>query len=174
MKRTNRTIFVTLLAMILFASIVYCSAEAADSKMNLNFDKYYIIMPKLDIRADPYTPGAIDSVCAGQEVDLLYTAGNYSQFNYLKDDELRTGATWTGAIAPGIRIHLLDDAFIFHRPGQDRTELASISSWREPTDPDLLILWEEDFEGKTWLYILSLEDCRAGYMKGDVPFEIVE
>ncbi len=178
MKHTTRTLLVaTLMCMPILVSTA-CSpsaaAEAGKNDSNLSFDKYYIIMPELDIRADPDTPGAIDTVSAGQEVEFLYSAGNYSQFNYQKDGENRTGSTWTGAIAPAIRIHILEDAFIFHRPGQDRTELGSISTWREPTDPDLLILWEEQVKGESWLYVLSIEDCRAGYMKGDIPYEVVE
>ena len=133
-------------------------------------------MPKLNVRADPDTEGAIGKVYAGQEVEWLYSAGNYSQFNYRDQDtgEDCSGATWTGAIAPAVRIHIIEDAFIFHKPGMDRTQLGSISTWREPTDPDLLILREEKVNGETWYYVLSVEDCRAGYMKGDIPFEIVE
>lgn len=170
---------IALLALLIGATA--CSNDNAPKKVteskestSLTFDKYYIIMPKLDVRADPDTPGKIDTVYAGQEVEFLYSAGNYSQFNYQKDGETLSGSTWTGAIAPAMKIHILEDAFIFHRPGQDRTELGSISTWREPTDPDLLVLWEEKVNDENWLYVLSVEDCRAGYMKADVPYEVVE
>lgn len=153
---------------------VITAEQGNESNSNLEFKKMYIIMPELDIRADPDTPGAIDTVKSGQEVELLYTAGAYSQFNYQKDGETRTGATWTGAIAPAIRIHLLEDAYVFHKAGQTREELGSISTWREPSDPDLLVLWEEQVSGEDWFYVLSIEDCRAGFMKADVPYEIVE
>ena len=179
--KTTRTFLVALMATmtIVFGFCVPASAtpdkpsSAAASVAILNFHKYYIIMPSLDVRADPETPGKVGEVFAGQEVDLLYSAGNYSMFNYQDEKgETRTGATWTGAIALGIRIHLLEDAFIFHHPGQTRTDFGSISTWREPTDPDLIILSEEKVNGESWLYVLSIEDCRAGYMRGDIQYEI--
>lgn len=162
------------------AAITTTSVSASDGTENqttnpsLSFDKYYIIMPELQVRADPDTPGPVDTVYAGDEVEFLYSAGDYSQFRYQRDGETREGSTWTGAIAPAVRIHLLEDAFVFHRPGQKRDELGSISTWREPTDPDLLVLFEETVDNESWLYVLSVEDCRAGYMRGDIPYEIVE
>lgn len=167
-------LLVSLVVALLALTMVVGLAEA-DTPQELKFDKYYIIMPALNVRADPDTPGVVGEVVAGQEVEFLYSAGNYSQFNYQDaNGETQTGATWTGAIAPAVRIHLLQDAFIFTRPGMDRTQLGSIITWREPTDPDLLILWEEEVDGEPWFYIVSIEDCRAGYMKGDIPFEIVQ
>lgn len=175
----------TIVAVALILTAVLCFAACASAtepakaqepseSSTLHFDKYYIIMPELNVRADPDTPGAIGKVYAGQEVEFLYSAGNYSMFNYQEDGKTLSGATWTGAIAPAVRIHLLEDAFIFHRPGMSREDLGGISTWREPTDPDLLILWEETYEGETWYYVLSVEDCRAGYMQGNIPFEIIE
>jgi len=165
---------VSLLAITLLATMM-AVGFADEAPQELKFDKYYVIMPALDVRADPETPGKTGTVVAGQEVEFLYSAGNYSQFNYTDENgETHTGATWTGAIAPAVRIHLLEDAFIFHKAGQTREDLGSISTWREPTDPDLLILGIEEVDGDVWYYVLSIEDCRAGYMKGDIQFEIVE
>ena len=186
--KTTRTFLVALIATmtIVLGYCSYCgsvsatptpdeSSSATSSTSTLNFHKYYIIMPVLEVRADPETPGKVGKVFAGQEVELLYSAGNYSMFNYQDENgETRTGATWTGAIALGIRIHLLEDAYLFHRPNQKRTELGTISTWREPTDPDLIILSEEKVNGEIWLYVLSIEDCRAGYMRSDIQYEIVE
>ena len=173
MKKTR--LLVSLLVVLLLTVTMVVGLAEAEAPRELKFDKYYIIMPALDVRADPETPGKVGEVFAGQEVEFLYSAGNYSQFNYLDENgEAQTGATWTGAIAPAVRIHLLEDAFIFTRPGMDRTQLGSIITWREPTDPDLLILWEEEVDGESWYYIVSIEDSRAGYMKGDISFEIVE
>ena len=173
MKKTRLLVSMVVAALLVVPMIVGCAN--AETLQELKFDKYYIIMPALDVRADPVTPGKVGEVVAGQEVEFLYSAGNYSQFNYQDENgEAQTGATWTGAIAPAVRIHLLEDAFIFHKAGQSREDLGSISTWREPSDPDLLILWEEQVDGETWYYVLSIEDCRTGYMKGSVPFEIVE
>lgn len=176
MKRKCLLVVALILALVFCFTACASNATKASNKTEgstLNFDKYYIIMPELNVRADPDTPGAVGKVYAGQEVEFIDSAGNYSIFNYQEGDKTLTGSTWTGAIAPAVRIHLLEDAFIFHRPGMTREDLASISTWREPTDPDLLILWEEKYEGETWYYVLSIEDCRAGYMKGDIQFEVV-
>ena len=132
--------------------------------------KYYITMPELDIRADAETEGAVDTLVAGDEVYDPVKKGTYTEFKYKKDGEERSGATWTGGISQGIRIHLLKDEFIFHQPYQNREMFGSIVTWREPTDPDLLILWKE---GADWLYVLSLEDCRAGYMSVSASYEVV-
>ena len=176
MKHSNRILVAFVLVMVLSSVCCYAaSVETTPSNPDLNFDKYYIIMPELDIRAAPATPGAVDTVYAGQQVEYLYSDGNYSQFNYQNEDgKTCSGATWTGAIAPAVRIHILEDTFIYHKPGQERTDLGTISTWREPSDPDLLILWEEEYDGENWLYVLSVEDCRAGYMPATVPYEIVE
>ena len=132
-------------------------------------------MPELDIRADPDTPGKVDTVYAGQEVEVIEHAGTYSKFKYVVDGVEKEGATWTGAIAPAVRIHLLEDEFIFHKMIYDREEFGIISTWREPTDPDLLILWEDhDEKGDLWYYVVILDSCRSGYMRGTAKFEIVE
>jgi hypothetical protein len=174
MKTTRTIATVSLLLTIILCTVSCISLAETDAGPTLSFDRYYIIMPELNVRADPDTTGAIGKVYAGQEVEFLYSAGNYSMFNYQQDGKTLSGSTWTGAIAPAVRIHILEDAFIYHRPGMSRTDLGSISTWREPSDPDLLILWEENYEGETWYYVLSIEDGRSGYMKGDIAFEVVE
>ena len=107
-------------------------------------------------------------------MNILYTSDICAVFTYRVDDEERTGCTWAGSVGPAIRIHLLEDEFIFHQKIYDRTMLGNISAWREPEDPDLLILREETADdGSQWLYIMSL-DGRCGYMRREAKFEIVE
>lgn len=132
-------------------------------------------MPEMIVRADPNTPGAVGTVFAGQEVDVIDTDGIWCTFTYLENGETKTGCTWIGAISPAVRIHLLEDEFIFRKPINDREDFGLISTWREPTDPDLLVLWEETAEdGSKWYYVISVEDCRGGYMRQEAKFEIVE
>lgn len=162
-----------LLTLILVCTIGLVHAEESDG---LHFDRYYLVLPEMDLRADPATPGKVDTITAGQELELLYTEDIWAVFKYVKDGEEKIGCTWAGAVAPAIRIHLLDEEgeFIFHKPIYDRTQLGLISTWREPTDPDLLILWEETAEdGSEWLYVMCL-DGRCGYMRREANFEIVE
>ncbi len=169
--KTRFLVFLLALCLCLVSSA--CLAEEADN--SLHFDRFYVSLPAMDIREAPDKPGAIDTLYAGDEVEVTGTDGIWAMFNYVKNGEERTGCTWAGAIAQGIRIHLLEDEFVFHKPVYDREDLGLISSWREPTDPDLLILWEETAEdGQEWLFVLSLEDCRAGYMRADAKYEIVE
>ena len=159
---------------VMSASPNQASTSTANNEMN--YDRYYISMPEMNIREAPDKPGAIDTLCAGDEVKLLEVNDIWATFEYVgKDGKEHVGCTWAGAVAPGIRIHLTEDEFIYHKVGATQEDLGMISTWREPTDPDLLILWEEyDDKGQKWFYVMSLEDCRAGYMSGDAKYEIVE
>ena len=95
----------------------------------------------------------------------------FSTFTYVKDGEEKIGCTWVGAISLGIRIHLLEDEYIFNRPEYDLQTFGTLVAWREPSDPDLIILWEE---GPEWLYVVCLDTCRSGYMRREASFEIVQ
>ena len=168
-----------LVSLVAIALLLTCIATGCAEGQNeeLHFDRYYISLPEMNIRADPDTPGAIDVLHGGDEVELISTSedGIWSTFKYTKDGEERTGCTWTGAVAKAIRIHLLEDEFCFHKPGCTRSDLGMVSTRREPTDPDLLILFEETADdGSEWLYITSTDGARCGYMRRDAKFEIVE
>ena len=147
------------------------SSSTVVKNADLKFDKMYLVMPEMNIRRDPDTPGKIDSLVVGDEVKLINQTGDWATFSYSKDGEERTGCTWAAAISHGVRIHLLEDEFIFRKPGGSTDEIGSITMWREPTDPDLIVLWQED-DG--WYYVVSMEDCRSGYMQPTANFEIVE
>lgn len=153
------------------ASEAGSSSNVTSKKELLIFDKYYLTMPKIDVRANAETPGKVDTLYVGDEVYFTQSKGEWAEFEYYKDGEKRTAATWIGAISPGIKIHLLEDEYIYRKPGNNTETMGSIVMWREPSDPDLIILWEENDE---WLYVLSTEDCRAGYMRADANYEIVE
>lgn len=170
----TRWFLVALLVVALVAVSGVCFAEEADNE--LHYDRFFISLPAIDIREAPDKPGAIDTLYAGDEVDVITTDGIWAMFKYIKDGEEREGCTWVSAIAQAVRIHLLEDEFIFHIPVYDREDYGLLSTWREPTDPDLLILWEEtsEIDGEKWYYVLSVEDCRAGYMRGTAAFEVVD
>ena len=155
--------------------VVSCVCFAEDGEGDLHYDRFYLTLPEMDLRADPNTPGKVDTITAGTEVEVIDTDGIWAVFTYVKDGETRTGCTWIGAISPAVRIHLLEDEFIFRKPIYDREDFGLISTWRESTDPDLLVLWEETAEdGSKWYYVISVEDCRGGYMRGEAKFEVVE
>ena len=171
MKKT-RFLLVSLLVVCMLAASGICFAEAEN---DLHYDRYYVTLPEMTLRVAPDIPGAIDTITAGTEVEVIDTDGIWATFTYVKNGENRTGCTWIGSIAPAVRIHLLEDEFIFRKPINDREDFGLISTWREPTDPDLLILWEETAEdGSKWYYVVSIEDCRGGYMRVEAKFEIVE
>jgi len=172
-----KTRFILVAVLIATLLLVGCSsaASAEESTNDLHYDRFYMIFPEINIRAEPDKPGKIDTIYAGQEVELISTEDIWATFKYTKDGEERTGCTWAGVIAPAVRIHLLEEEYIFHKPIYDRTELGLLSTWREPIDPDLLILWEErDENGELWYYVVILDSCRSGYMRGSAKFEIVE
>lgn len=156
--------------LVLLTSLTVCVAE----EVELQFDRYYMTLPAIDLRLNPDTPGRIDTLYSGDEVEVLQVQDIWAELKYTKDGEERIGWTWAGAVAKAVRIHLLEDEFIFHKPVYDRTQLGLISTWREPSDPDLLILWEETYEGEKWYYIMSIGEARCGYMRGTARFEIVE
>ena len=158
-------------ALVLLVGCCFAENEGVD---DLHYDRFYLVLPEMDLRADPKTPGKIDTIYAGQELEVLSTEGIWTTFKYTKDGEEKTGCTWTGAISPAVRIHLLEDEFVFRLPYDDREDYGLISSWREPSDPDLLILWEEMHNDQKWYYVVILPDCRGGYMKATAQFEIVE
>ena len=171
MMKTRLTVVFLLVVCMLMVSV--CFAEEGEN--DLHYDRYFITLPTMSLRADPNTPGEIDVVYAGQEVDVIDIDGIWAVFTYVKDGETRTGCTWVAALSPAVRIHLLEDEFIYRLPYDDREDFGSISCWREPTDPDLLILWEEvSVDGARWYYVVSLEDCRSGYMRQEASFELVE
>lgn len=163
--------FLLVVALVTVAGTCFAEEGADD----LHYDRFYISLPEMNVREAPDKPGAIDTLYAGQEVEIIDVDGIWAFFTYEKDGETRTGCTWIGAVAPAARIHLLEDEFIFHLPVYDREDFGLISTWREPTDPDLLVLWEEINEyDEKWYFVLSIEDCRAGYMRSTAKFEIVE
>ncbi|MBR3249557.1 MAG: hypothetical protein IKF83_02535 [Clostridia bacterium] len=181
---TTMVLMVTL-AMLTFA-VTRCGTDSTSSvtssikeeknatevkNADLKFDKFYMVMPEMNIRANPEKPEKIDTLQVGHEVQFIRQEGDWATFSYEKDGEERTGCTWCAAIAPGVRIHLLEDEFIFRKPGGKTDEIGSITMWREPSDPDLIILWQED-DG--WYYVVSMQDCRSGYMSPEAKFVIVE
>lgn len=155
--------------LLLVTSLTVCVAET-----ELHFDKYYITFPAINLRLNPDTPGMVDTLYSGDEVEVLQVQDIWAELKYVKEGQERIGWTWAGAVAQAVRIHLLEDEFVFHKPIYDRTQLGLLSTWREPTDPDLLILWEETYEGEKWYYIMSIGEARCGYMRGSAVFEIVE
>lgn len=163
--------FAVILVVVLLSSVGMSIAEDVE----LHFDRFYLALPAMDLRADPQTPGRVDTIYAGQEVDVIDMDGIWCTFTYEKDAETRTGCTWTGAIAQAVRIHLLEDAFIYRLPYEDREEPGLIAAWREPSDPDLLIIGQEMGEDEIlWYYVVCLNDCRGGYMLATTKFELVE
>ena len=165
----TRRLIATLLAMV----VILCSTNVSVATVNakgkkLDFSQNYVILPAMDLRIAPNKPGAIDTLKAGKKVEVVKTQGIWAKLRYKKHGEVREGWTWAGSVGPAIRIHLLKDEFVFHKPVYDRTALGSISTWREPSDPDLLILWQEDDD---WVYIQSL-DGRTGYMRANAKYVI--
>ncbi len=161
------------LVLIMVVTIGAGIAEEVDSE-KLHFDRWYLSLPEMNIRKDPETPGKIDTITAGTELNVLYTDDIWAVFTYEKDGEERTGCTWVGAVAQAVKIHLLKDEFIFHIPVYDRTDFGLIAAWVEPEDPDLLVLWPYTAEdGTEWLFVKTLSG-RSGYMRADAEYEVVE
>ena len=163
-----------IVALLILVCIIATIPVVAEEPQELVFENYYVILPEMDLRLDPQTPGKIDTVYAGTKVNVLRVEDMWAVFTYEKNGEIKTGCTWAGAIGQGVRIHLLEDAFLFHRPHYDLTVLGGISAWREPSDPDLIVLSEVHvYDGTDWLYVVSL-DGRCGYMRREEKFEIVK
>ncbi len=171
MKTTRFFVLLFACCVLMVVSVSFAEEDGAD---DLHYDRFYLVLPEMDPRAAPKTPGKVDAIVAGQEVEVLSTEGIWTTFKYIKNGEEKTACTWTGAISPAVRIHLLNDEFIFRLPYDDREDYGLIASWREPSDPDLLILWEEMHDDQKWYYVVILPDCRGGYMKATAQFEIVE
>ena len=169
-----KTRFTLVLILSIVAVCLLAVFSSAEDVRELHYDRFFLTLPEMDLRADPSTPGKVDTIYAGQEVEILDVDGIYAYFTYVKDGEAKTGATWIGAISPAVRIHLLKDEYIFRKPYYDLEDYGIIAAWREPTDDDLLILWEETIEGAKWYYVCVLPDCRCGYMRGVADFEVVK
>ena len=60
--KKSRIFLVTLLLISLLA--VPASFAEADSTQELVFDKAYMLLPEMDLRADPDTPGKVDTISA--------------------------------------------------------------------------------------------------------------